>query len=249
MNTGSVVIIPARLESTRLKRKLLLSETGKPLIQHTYENACKAEIPDDVIIAADSEEILDVVRPFGSKAVLTSADHGSGTDRIAEAAEPLTAEIVVNVQGDEPEIDPSVIDMVIQALLDDPSADMATAAAPLEIERITDPSCVKVVKDRSGNALLFSRAPIPFKRNPDSGYKYAPLLHLGLYSYRRGFLRTFTSLEKSPLEMTENLEQLRALENGYAIKVVETGHSVPGIDTEQDYRDFTERYFRKKGKG
>ena len=245
MSTSAVVIIPARLESTRLARKLLLSETGKPLIQHTYENACKAHIPDEVIIAADSEEILNAVKPYGSKAVLTSTAHRSGTDRIAEVAKTLDSEIVVNVQGDEPEIQPSVIDMVIKALIDDPSAQMATAATPLEKDRISDPSCVKVVKDRNHNALLFSRAPIPFKRDPDSEYGCIPLLHLGIYSYRREFLQTFTSLEKSPLEETEKLEQLRVLENGYTIKVLEVEYSVPGIDTEQDYREFTERYSKE----
>lgn len=242
MSSSVAVIIPARLQSVRLPRKLLLAETGKPLIQHTYENACRAAVPDEVIIAADSEEILDAVRPFGSKAVLTSGDHCSGTDRIAEVAENHSAGIIVNVQGDEPEIAPEIIDMVARALIDDPSLPMATAATPLEDSRITDPSCVKVVRDRNLNALFFSRAPIPFKRDSDSDYSSRPLLHLGIYSYRRDFLLAITSLESSPLEVTEKLEQLRVLENGHTIKVLDTEYSVPGIDTEQDYKDFVSRY-------
>jgi 3-deoxy-manno-octulosonate cytidylyltransferase (CMP-KDO synthetase) len=242
MNRKAVVIIPARLESTRLKQKLLLAETGKPLIQHTYENALKASVPSEVIIAADSREILDAVEPYGSKAVLTSKDHASGTDRIAEAARNIDADIVVNVQGDEPEIPPEVVDSVASALIDDPSCPMATAAAPLEEKRITDPSCVKVVRDRNGYALYFSRAPIPFKRDADSEYGQGPFLHLGIYSYTREFLFNYTSLKPSSLELTEKLEQLRVIENGYRIKVLAIERSVPGIDTADDYKEFVTRY-------
>lgn len=242
MNNTCVIIIPARLESSRLKRKLLLDKTGKPLIQHTYENAKRASIPDDVIIAADSPEIIDAVRPFGAKAVLTSPSHQSGTDRIAEVSRNLEAGIIINVQGDEPGIDPGTIDGIAQKLLEDPSCLMTTAACPLEPNRINDPSCVKVVVDKNGNALYFSRAPIPFKRDPDTEYETGPFLHIGVYGYRNSFLQEITAMGKSSLEKVEKLEQLRVLENGHAIHVINVTHASPGIDTQDDYETFFLRF-------
>jgi len=241
MNPHVAVVIPARLESVRLPRKLLRADTGKPLIQHTYENACRASLPREVLIAADSEEILRAVAPFGSRAVLTRCDHRSGTDRIAEAAEKLDASVIVNVQGDEPEMPPSVIDAVAEVLLSEKDVRMATAAVPLPRGKETDPSCVKVVLDREGYALYFSRAPIPFKREREEDYAFPPLLHLGIYAYRRDFLAAFTALPPGRLERTEKLEQLRALEHGYRIKVVTTESVGVGIDTEEDYRNFVAR--------
>lgn len=242
MNRRAAVVIPARLESTRLARKLLLCETGKPLIQHTYENALKAAVPDIVLIAADSQEIIDAVSPFGSEAVLTSPDHKSGTDRIAEAVKTIDASVIINVQGDEPEINPAVIDAIAKVLIDDPECDMATAACPLNPDQIADPACVKVVTDLNSNALYFSRAQIPFKREADEKYGQGPSLHIGMYGYQKRFLDTYTSLDQSPLEQTEKLEQLRVLENGYTIRVIYTEISTPGIDTEDDYKGFITRY-------
>jgi 3-deoxy-manno-octulosonate cytidylyltransferase (CMP-KDO synthetase) len=236
------VIIPARLASTRLERKLLLDRTGMPLIQHTFENACRAAIPDEVTVAADSPEIVNALRPFGTPAVLTSADHRSGTDRIAEAARSSSADIIINVQGDEPEIAPGTIDSLARTLMDDDACMMATAACPLPEESIADPACVKVVTDLKGYALYFSRAPIPFLRDTKSGYPRPPLLHMGIYAYRSQFLQTVTSLEQTPYERTERLEQLRVIENGHRIKVITVPASAPGIDTAEDYDRFAKRF-------
>ncbi len=240
----AAVVIPARLKSTRLPGKLLLSETGKPLVQHTYESACRASIPQKVIIAADSPEIAEALSAFQTPVVLTSPDHTSGTDRIAEASRDIDADIIVNVQGDEPEIKPEVIDNLCNALDSDPACVMATAACPLDPDRITDPACVKVVTDKNGTALYFSRAPIPFLRDEGDLYGQGPLLHIGIYAYRKDFLTSITQCPPSPLEKTEKLEQLRVLENGHRIKVIITETAAPGIDTPEDYRDFVKRHNR-----
>ncbi|MFH1708202.1 MAG: 3-deoxy-manno-octulosonate cytidylyltransferase [Planctomycetota bacterium] len=246
MTPRTAVIIPARVGSTRLPRKMLLAETGRPLIQHTYENARRARLPAEVLIAADSPEIIAAVAPFGSRAVLTSPAHPSGTDRIAEAARGLEAEIIVNVQGDEPELDPAVIDAMAAGLAADPACGMITACCPLDAGRINDPSAVKVVLDRAGYALYFSRAPIPFKREAADAYGQGPFLHLGIYGYRREFLLELTQWPPSALERTERLEQLRVLENGRRIRVVQVASSPPGIDTAEDYRAFVDRWNRDR---
>lgn len=241
-------LIPARLQSTRLPRKLLLADTGQPLVQYAWEAARRAKSLRDVLVAADSPEIAEAVTRFGGRCVLTG-EHPSGTDRIAEVVRKQLpdAEILVNIQGDEPELDPAHIDQLVALLAADPSAPMATLATPLTtVEQIQAPSCVKVVRGESGAALYFSRAPIPFVRDRSIAEVLAAgerpwLLHLGIYAYRRDFLLRLTELPPSPLEQAEKLEQLRALEAGAKLLVgVVDRHSV-GIDTPEDYAQFVKR--------
>lgn len=239
----TIGIIPARLESSRLPRKLLLDETGQPLIQYTWEATCRAESLDEVIVATDSEEIAACVRSFGGRAELTG-EHPSGTDRIAEIARRCCpdADILVNIQGDEPEIDPAQIDELVSLVAGDASCEMATLATPItSIEDRDDPSCVKVVCAADGRALYFSRAPIPHVRDSDSPSQSPWLLHLGIYAYRRDFLLQLTKLPPSRLEQLEKLEQLRALEAGALIRVGIVEHPAVGIDTPEDYARFVER--------
>ena len=243
----SFVIIPARLASTRLPRKLLLSETGKSLIQHTYEAARRARKPAGVVVAADHEEIAEEVRRFGGNVELTDPAAASGTDRVAELAAKFSAAgLLVNVQGDEPEISGDSIDLAIQLLEDDSQAVMSTLATPIRDRKLLDdPACVKVVFDALGHALYFSRSPIPHARDwhdslltETSAHFYQ---HIGLYAYRREFLQEFTQLQRSDLERLESLEQLRVLSAGFQIRVGVVDHATPGIDTPQDYRDFVKR--------
>lgn len=245
-------LIPARLQSSRLPRKLLLDRTGKPLIQYAWQAACRADSLDEVIVATDSEEIAQVVRGFGGRAEMTG-DHPSGSDRIAEVVHRCCgdADIIVNIQGDEPELDPADIDRLVEALRQSGGAEMATLATPIRDELVlTDPACVKVVCAADGRALYFSRAPIPFARDGvpadwiaherqqiDSPW----LLHLGVYAYRREFLLAFTRLPPGRLEQLEKLEQLRALEAGAAIQVATIPRAAVGIDTPEDYARFVQR--------
>ncbi|MEX2187952.1 MAG: 3-deoxy-manno-octulosonate cytidylyltransferase [Pirellulales bacterium] len=243
----SFVVIPARLASTRLPRKLLLAETGKPLIQHTYEAARRATRPFDLCVATDSDEIARVVRGFGGKAVMTGANLASGTDRVAAVARDLVdIDIVVNVQGDEPELSGDAIDEVIGLLESDPTAAMATLATPIRDRgKLEDPACVKVVFDAAGRAMYFSRATIPHAREwRDELLAEEPprfFQHLGLYAYRRDFLLALAKLPRSPLEQLENLEQLRVLEAGHTILVSAVDEPSIGIDTPEDYRQFVQR--------
>jgi 3-deoxy-manno-octulosonate cytidylyltransferase (CMP-KDO synthetase) len=235
-----VVCIPARYASTRFPAKVLARDTGKYLIQHTWEQARKAKLPERVVIAADDERIVRAAKEFGAECVLTSPEHNSGTDRIAEAVGRSDADIVVNVQGDEPRIDPDHIDRLARLLLDDPEAPMATLAAPFTTrEQIADPNVVKVVVDASTKAIYFSRSPIPYDRDRagvgDAGHY---LRHIGIYAYRREFLLTITSLPQTPLEKLEKLEQLRAIENGFTILVGRVEHTCEGIDTPEQYATF-----------
>ncbi|NQU77051.1 MAG: 3-deoxy-manno-octulosonate cytidylyltransferase, partial [Planctomycetes bacterium] len=209
-----IAIIPARMGSTRLANKPLLKETGKYLIQHVVEQVRKVKAVDRVIVATDDERVVAACGEFEADAVMTRPDHPSGTDRIAEVADRIGLAddaIVVNVQGDEPEISPRSVSELIELLgrSDDP---MATLATPLRIELAEDPSKVKVVFDLNGRALYFSRAKIPYDR--DSSGEMAHYLHLGVYAYRAGFLKLFTTLGQTPAELAEKLEQLRALEHG-----------------------------------
>jgi 3-deoxy-manno-octulosonate cytidylyltransferase (CMP-KDO synthetase) len=241
-----VAVIPARFASTRLPGKPLLSETGSPLIQHVVEAARRASRLGRVIVATDDERIASAVEKFGGEYAMTRADHPSGTDRVAEVAAGLPeARIVVNLQGDEPEISPEALDLVVSTLEDAPDASMSTLATPIRSEATyRDPSCVKVVCSAAGHALYFSRSPIPCHRDglpdPASGSPIAHL-HLGLYAYRRDFLLKLAAMPPSPLEMTEKLEQLRVLEAGHRIDVGFVDEPGVGIDTPEDYRRFVER--------
>jgi 3-deoxy-manno-octulosonate cytidylyltransferase (CMP-KDO synthetase) len=259
----SHIVIPARLASTRLPRKLLLAKTGKPLIQHTYEAAQKAQRPGGVCVAADCEEIAAVVRGFGGQVVLTSPDCISGTDRIAEVAPQLgDVGILVNVQGDEPELSGDAIDLVVDLLQRNPAINMATLATPIRSrEKLDDPACVKVVMTevctegtgegpKKFRALYFSRAAIPHSREWRDDHLLAEpphfFQHLGLYAYRRDFLLQLAQLPRTPLERLENLEQLRALENGHEILVGIVDEPTIGIDTPADYAAFVRRYRNRR---
>lgn len=244
MAAAVVAIIPARLASTRFPGKMLASQTGKPLVQYAFEAAARAGSVSRTVVAADDQRIADAVRGFGGECVLTSPDHESGTSRLAEAARILGLSgdtVVVNVQGDEPEMDPAWIDAAAAALLAS-DAPMATAAIPFGAkEDVSAPEAVKVVLDRNSRALYFSRSVIPHCR--DGGLPAVPpLKHLGLYAYRRPFLETYITLEPTALERTEMLEQLRVLYYGYEIAVaVCQGTSYGGIDTPEQYAAFVKR--------
>jgi 3-deoxy-manno-octulosonate cytidylyltransferase (CMP-KDO synthetase) len=244
---SSYVVIPARLASTRLPRKLLLRETGKPLIQHTYEAASRALRPAGVIVAADHIEILDAVRNFGGQVCLTSPELPSGTDRVAVVARDLPdADIIVNVQGDEPEIAGEAIDMAIRLLEENPAVPMSTLATPIRTrEQLHDSACVKVVFDSQGRAMYFSRSPIPHAREWDdrllSGDDFHFYQHIGLYAYRRDFLLRLAELPPCDLEKIEKLEQLRVLVAGFPIAVGVVDQPTRGIDTPPDYRAFVHR--------
>jgi 3-deoxy-manno-octulosonate cytidylyltransferase (CMP-KDO synthetase) len=240
----AVAIIPARYDSTRFPGKPLANRTGKPLIQHVVERATLASTIDRVIVATDDDRIFQAVVEFGGHAVMTRRDHPNGTSRIAEVAAALEPhdDLIVNVQGDEPDIEPQVIDQLVAGLAADPQAPMATLASPFaDHEDPADPNIVKVVLDRRGRAMYFSRSLIPCDRD---GIGHQPMKHPGLYAYRRDFLLTYVTLEPTPLEIAEKLEQLRALEHGYAIAVVRTVTSHHGIDTPQQYEAFVRRHSR-----
>lgn len=256
---NSFIIIPARVHSTRLPRKLLLTETGQSLLQHTFEAASQAKLPNEVVVAADSDEIVSVVEGFGGKAFLTDPKLPSGTDRVAVVAQELLDSteakgsslsleetIIVNVQGDEPDIPGAAIDLAIEILANDPSAQMSTLSTPIrQREKLLDPSCVKVVFNGNSDALYFSRSPIPYARNwderlldedPANFYQ-----HVGLYAYRLGFLLSLAKLPQAKIEKIESLEQLRVLHAGYRIKVGIIDQPLVGIDTPEDYEGFVKR--------
>lgn len=226
-----VGIIPARYGSTRFEGKALADLAGRPMIEHVYRRAEQSRLLERVLVATDDPRIKEAVEGFGGEAVLTRPDHPSGTDRVAEVAEGLEAELIVNIQGDEPLIEPEMIDQAIQPLADDDSIPMGTLMTRINNPReCEDPNVVKVVVDREGFALYFSRSPIPYPREGEP-IRYQ---HIGLYVYRRDFLLRFAQLPPTPLEQIERLEQLRALEHGYRIKVVETEHGSIGVDTPED---------------
>jgi len=239
--------IPARYDSTRFPAKVLAKDTGKFLIQHTYERACLAKIPEKVIIAADDKKIADAAASFGAQCIMTSTDHKSGTDRIAQAVADIDTGIIINIQADEPEIDPQNIDALAKLLTDNPDCPMATLAADFQTpQQITDPNIVKVITNCNGRTIYFSRSPIPYDRETAStGNIKLYLRHIGIYAYRKDFLLKITSLPQTPLEKTEKLEQLRAIENGFEILVGKVRHSCDGIDTPQQYADFVARYSNK----
>ena len=231
----TIGVIPARWASTRLPGKILVDLNGKPMIQHVWEKAKKAAALDDVLIACDDERVQEACAAFGATAVMTSLDHASGTDRIVEAVKDLDADIVVNVQGDEPLISPDVINALADVLQSDAQCPMATVIKKLENEEdFLNPSVVKVVTDRNGIALYFSRHAIPFNREEKDFSGMVVYKHLGIYAYRKDFLIKFNELPFSSLEQTEKLEQLRVLEGGYKIKTVETDFETIGVDTPED---------------
>ena len=224
-------VIPARYSSTRLPGKPLADICGKPMVQHVYENAAQAKLLDEVLVATDDERVYRQVIAFGGQAIMTSPNHATGTDRLAEVATQLDSDVLVNIQGDEPLLMPQSIDKAISALLEDDSVVMSTLKWLIkDLEEAQNPSAVKVVTDNDDNALYFSRAPIPYPRDGSAIY----YKHLGLYVYRKEFLLHFASLAPTALEDLEKLEQLRVLENGYKIKVVETEHDSIGVDTPAD---------------
>lgn len=245
-----VGIIPARFASERFPRKVLARETGRPLIQHVYESAQRAAEISRLLVATDHEDIAAAVRAFGGEVVMTRADHPNGTSRLAEAAARLglpADTVVVNIQGDEPEIEPETIDAAIAALRRS-GCPMATVASPFEPEEDPrDPNVVKVVLRQDGRSLYFSRALIPHARDPAPGAAGSQLKHIGLYVYRADFLQTYVELAPTPLETMEKLEQLRALEHGHDIAVaVRTVHS-RGIDTPEQYAAFVARWRARNG--
>ncbi len=242
-----VGIIPARYEAVRLPGKVLADIAGRPMIEHVYQRASQAQSLDQLLVATDDERIAQVVRDFGGRAVMTSPQHKSGSDRIAEVAAKLECDVVVNIQGDEPLIEPAAIDALTRPFATVPELRMSTLATRLEdYSNQLKPSVVKVVVDKEGFALYFSRAPIPHfrldssaewpdnkpRQHPQSGLW--PLRHLGLYAYTRPTLLWLSSLPQTPLEVTEGLEQLRALENGCRIKVVEVEYQSISVDTPED---------------
>ncbi len=238
--THCVALIPARYGSTRLPAKALLKDTGKYLIQHVYERVSMAAKVADLCVATDDRRIVDAVEEFGGRAVLTSPDHPSGTDRVAEAVAGFDAGIILNVQGDEPEIDPRLLDRLVARLEEEDSTSLCTAATPIrELAQYEDPDTVKVVIDEQGRALYFSRAPVPHGLGTGSGP--APLKHIGVYAFRREALLACCSFEPAPIEKAERLEQLRWLYNGMKIEVIVTEHDSQGIDTPEDYAAFVKK--------
>lgn len=233
-----VAIIPARYHSNRFEGKPLADILGKPMIQRVYERALSVDLLSRVAVATDDERIADCVRSFGGEVVMTRADHVSGTDRLAEAAEILNIaeqDVVVNIQGDQPMFAKEVVRQVAEPLIEDPALPMATLIYKIVRDaEINDPNHVKTVFDRNGKALYFSRSSIPFQRNPDEPVPPTYYKHLGFYAYRKGFLLTFVSLPEGEWERFEKLEQLRALEFGYDIKVVLTEHDSVEVDTPKD---------------
>jgi len=240
MSSQVTAIIPARFASTRFPGKPLADLRGKPMIQHVYERTRMATLVDRVIVATDDQRIHAAVTAFGGEVVMTRTDHPTGTDRLAEVAEQLSSALIVNVQGDEPLIDPRMIDQAVGPLLEDVSIPMGTLMSPItSLAEFQNPNVVKVVTDRNGFALYFSRAPIPYPRDfaadlAEHLQRLKPRKHVGLYVYRRDFLLAYPTLPVTPLETLECLEQLRALENGYSIRVVETTLGSHGVDTPED---------------
>ena len=240
-------VIPARYASTRLPGKPLKDVAGKPMICRVYDRASQAKTLSGVVVATDDERILRAVEDHGGRAMMTAKDHPTGTDRLAEVAEAYPdVDLIINVQGDEPLIEPSLIDELGRAFDGDAELQMATVMTPMEDEaEQKNPNNVKVVTDKNGCALYFSRSLLPYPRN-DAGtpvYK-----HIGIYAYRRGFLLAYAKMAPTPLERTESLEQLRALENGYKIKCIRTNARFVGVDTPEDLAKVNEIYRRMEGK-
>ncbi len=230
-----VIVIPARYGSTRLAGKPLISLAGKPMIQRVYERAKLAEKADRVIVATDDERVVKAVEEFGGEARMTRTDHRTGTERVAEVAAHVAGEVFVNVQGDEPLLDPAAVDTAVKALLEQPTAAISTVATPIKTPAdIMDPNIVKTVLDFENYALYFSRAPIPWVRDAASKIHVRHLKHLGLYVFQRDALLEYPTLPQGELERIEQLEQLRWLENGWRIRVAEVEHDAVSVDVPED---------------
>ena len=230
-------VIPARYSSSRFEGKVLAEILGKPMIQHVWERAKQSRLLDDVIIACDDERVVEAAGGFGAKAVLTAKGHTCGTDRIAEVVNPLDVKVVVNIQGDEPLVHPTMIDMAARALLEDKKVSVSTIMKKIDDSfALDDPHTVKVVVDKNNFALYFSRAKIPYHAQGQGPEITTPVYykHIGLYAYTKDFLFIYKNLPPSNLEGTESLEQLRVLEEGFRIKVVETKYDTIGVDTPGD---------------
>lgn len=231
----SIGVIPARFASTRFPGKVLALIQGKPMIEHVWRSAKQCRELNDLLIACDDQKVLKVAQEFGAKAVMTSSDHASGSDRIAEAVGSLQFDIVVNIQGDEPFIEPQVIDDLVVALRNDVHASVATVIKEIRADaEINNPNVVKVVIDKNKYALYFSRSVIPYNRNAQRPVDLKYFKHLGLYAYRKDFLMSYRDWPTSILESTEQLEQLRILEAGYKIKTIETNIESLAVDTPED---------------
>jgi len=233
----AIGVIPARWGSTRFEGKILALLNGRPMIEHVWQQVKKTKVLEDVVIACDDERILKAAKDFGAKAVMTAKDHESGTDRIAEAVASIVVDVVVNIQGDEPLIDPGVIDALAEALLKDPKLSIATVIKRIaNKEDLENPNVVKALIDQDKNALYFSRSPIPYNRDGQPFSEKIYYKHLGLYAYRKDFLMGFKALPFSRLEASEKLEQLRVLDAGYKIKTIETDHETISVDTPEDLK-------------
>lgn len=237
-------VIPARYASTRLPGKPLADIAGKPMIQRVYEQVAKATHPQVVIVATDDQRVYDVVTGFGGTAAMTRADHLTGTDRLAEVTRTYDdIDVIINVQGDEPLIEPSLIDELASLFESDADLKMATVGAPLLEAEYNEPSAVKVVCNKKGDAMYFSRSLIPYPRN---AFVNEPLKHIGIYAYTREFLLTYAEMEPTPAELTESLEQLRALENGVPIRVIKTNARFVGVDTPEDLKAVNEIFAKRE---
>ncbi len=236
MSLGKVVVvIPARYGATRLPGKPLVQLAGKPMIQRVYERAKLAKTASRVIVATDDDRIREAVEAFGGEARMTRVDHRTGTERVAEVAAHVDGDVFVNVQGDEPLLDPVAVDTAVNALLEEPRAEVATVATPIKTPGdIMDPNVVKTVLDFDGNALYFSRAPIPWVRDTASKIQVRHLKHLGLYVFQREALLEYPTLPQGELERIEQLEQLRWMENGVKIRVAEVAHDAVSVDVPED---------------
>ena len=245
-----LAVIPARYESTRFPGKVLAKQTGKYLIQHTWEQVRKVSVIKDIIIATDSEIVQKACGDFGAKCVITSPAHQSGTDRIAEVVSKIDVDVVINVQGDEPEIEPGNVELLARLMLDNPKTAMATLIAKFESkEQVENPNIVKVVIDKNNNAMYFSRSVIPYcRKKPPVGDVNDYYRHLGIYAYTKDFLLKITKLPVGKLERIEQLEQLRVIENGYQILTGLVSHIAAGIDTPEQYEDFVKRTEQRQNK-
>jgi 3-deoxy-manno-octulosonate cytidylyltransferase (CMP-KDO synthetase) len=249
----TAVVIPARFASSRLPGKPLLRETGKYLIEHVYELANKAKSATTVIVATDDERIYQAVQSFGGKVVMTKPEHQSGTDRVAEVVASLDVDAVVNIQGDEPQFDPSGVDLLVGMLKNDQEASVATLATPIRSGVVyRDPNCVKVVCDDRGRALYFSRSPIPYSRDGEPDWQSSTpfaLLHVGVYAYRKEALFRIAASQPHPIERAEKLEQLRVLGKGGVIQVGVIPVAHRGVDTPADYSIFVREYLSQRDRG